>query len=244
MDFLEAKIKEQLIEIEYRTLSTTPPWMNLAVHSPWKDALLLLMGSARVNKSQRNKPMFYQGVRDLCVIEHILRRWDKDFSISPGSNRKKKEFQLQGEILKHSIGCLDWFLGMGLEKLHACVWFLGLFREEALTPWASKELTKAKAKRKFQSENKQLMGLENPFSQEKHPCSHAFVDLCCKQSERSDDFKKKYWYPLVRSRMAWTTFYIDKGFIAKLNAEKEQISLENRGRSKNKLQGASRKPLQ
>jgi hypothetical protein len=235
MDFLESKIKEQLIEIEYRTLSTTPPWIGLAVQSPWKESLLWLMAGARVNRSQRDSPMtmIYQGTRDLFVIEHVLRRWNKDFSIELGSRRGKKEFQLQGEILKHAIHCLDWFVGMGMSKEQACEMFVGIFSEEALTPWAGdSKPTKAESKKRFQAENKQLMTFENPFVKETNSYSHEFVKHCCEQGEISVDFSKNHWYPLVRSRMKWTTFYIEKGIIVKIDDENSRTSLENRSKNK------------
>lgn len=233
------------IVAQYYLCAQIPPLKDSAVESPWLDSLLWLTAIARVNRVSPYIGTGYSGCRDLCVIEYILKRWNKKFSFGlRGNNTQRQEFRLQAEVLKNVIHCLEWFLGRGLSKKDARDMFVEIFYEEGLTPYCGyyaetiSTSTKRESIKSIQSENRRLMKVaddfENPFDKNLMPSTYRFTEICNTQSGKSDDFRKQHWYPLVKARKAWTTFYIKNGTILTIDHEKNKVKRENRGRSKNK----------
>ena len=235
--------------VNYYLLWESPAFNDLTVESPWLTSILWLTAIAKIRHISADMGTGFSGCRDLHVIEHIVKRWDKKFSFQLGGNNKQlKEYRLQADVLKHVIHCLDWFIGMGLSKKDACDMFMEIFDEQGLTPYGTNDVKPSTTHEhiKFlQSQNRRLMrDLENPFDKNLMSSTYRFTEICSIYSEKSDDFRKTHWYPLVKARQTWTTWFISNGMIATLDNQTNKISVENRGRSKNKIVKSSQRPRQ
>ncbi len=242
------------VVLKYYWLIKSPVLRNLPIEVNLMGSILFLMSNAMVDCVSAEMGIGVSGWRDLHVIEYILRRWDKKFSLFPfkfkGDDIYLEEFQLQAEVLKHVIHCLDWFFGIDFSKEETSWMFMQIFKEEGLTPYrchyTDSRLTTRKLIKSLQSQNRRLMKVaddfDNPFDKDLMPSTYRFAEICSTQSGKSDDFRKQHWYPLVKARQAWTTFYIDKGMIVALDHQNNKTTVENRGRSKNKIVKSVHKP--
>ena len=240
MSLTEADKSAIELAIISKQLMNEPFAKSLTVESPWKSALFVIAGSALVKCKSDNAVVVCSGFRDLHIIEFILKRWNKKFSWKlRGNNAQRMKFRLQAEVLEHVIDCLEWLMGDGLSKEEAREIFIGIFYEAALTPFGSEaEITHRETIKIFQSQNRRLMkvddAFENPFDKELTPYTYRFTEICDVRSGQADKFCKQRWYPLVRARKAWTTFYIEKGSCITFDHKKNKITSDNRGRSKSK----------
>ena len=79
--------------------------------------------------------------------------------------------------------------------------------------------------RAFQTENKQLQGLQNPFSPDHAPITCCILDKAIPFAEKMDGFRKDFYMEVVRERMSLVTM---------LKKEHPRVSyngrLEHRGR--------------
>lgn len=57
-----------------------------------------------------------------------------------------------------------------------------------------------------QHQNRELQGCENPFDKEKSPNTWKIMDLAIKLANRDDDFRKKFYMPVVTARQKITAF--------------------------------------
>ena len=238
--------------VNYYLLWESPAFNDLTVESPWLTSILWLTAIAKIRHISADMGTGFSGCRDLHVIEHIVKRWDKKFSFQLGGNNKQlKEYRLQADVLKNVIKCLGWFLEMGFSKNYVRFMFVEIFYEQGLTPYSSNGVepsTKREIERRFQSQNRRLMKVaddfENPFDKDLMPSTYRFIETCNIQSGQSDDFRKQYWYPLIKSRQVWTTWFISNGMIVTLNNQTNKITSDNRGRPKNKIVKSSQRPRQ
>ena len=240
------------IVVNYYLLRKSSAFNHFAVESPLLGATILIASIARINKASADMDTGFSGCRDLHIIEHVVKRWNKKFSFQLGGNNKQlKEYRLQADVLKNVIKCLGWFLEMGFSKNYVRFMFVEIFYEQGLTPYSSNGVepsTKREIERRFQSQNRRLMKVaddfENPFDKDLMPSTYRFIETCNIQSGQSDDFRKQYWYPLIKSRQVWTTWFISNGMIVTLNNQTNKITSDNRGRPKNKIVKSSQRPRQ
>ena len=226
-------------------LVNSPLFKSLSMESHWLNSMVVLTAIAGFNFASVDIFTSLGGARDLLVIEHIIKDWNKEFSFKLGGNDTDRQgYRLEAEILIHVIDSLDLLIRR--EKISiqdARDMFLGIFWEEGLTPCRCYN-TEAKPKKRevvrlFQSQNRKLMKVaddfENPFDKNLMPYTYRFTEICDIRSGESDLFRKTRWYPLVKARKAWTTWYLSNGIIATQGNQTNEISFENRGRSKNKI---------
>ena len=143
--------------------------------------------------------------RDLIVLEYILKTRNKDFSFNlKVSNVIRHNCKLQASILNSAIDCLSF-----LHRADQINMLCGIFSERGLTFYSSNNAdaaTKYEIRRLLKTQNRKLRDcLENPFDKKLMPFTYSFLGNCNIQSGQSDDFRKQYWYPLVKARNIWMT---------------------------------------
>ena len=232
-------------------LKNSSLFKNLATESHWLNSMAVLTAISEFHFISADIFTSLAGIHDLLVIEHILKDWNEEFSFNfVGDNTNREGYRLEAEILKHVIDCLDWCISKNhLPIQDARDLFLGIFWEEGLTPRRYYNTEFAKPKKRevvklFQSQNRRLMNVadnfENPFDKDAMPHTYRFSEICNTRSGQFDYFRRNRWYPLVKARKAWTTWYISNGTIATL-VKNNEISFEHRGRSKNKIVKSAQK---
>lgn len=162
------------------------------------------------------------GFRDLHIFERVLKTDDKHFSFGLSCRQQQKNFRLQGEIILGVAECLG-FHGQkikGFQEIDVFEMLKEIYDESCLTPCvyaargAKKNLKeKSKLAASFKLQNRKLKkALENPFERDLTPQTYRFTEICMSQiqSQESNWFRDEYWNQLVKARINWTNWFIER----------------------------------
>ncbi|MBD2452472.1 hypothetical protein H6G76_36350 [Nostoc sp. FACHB-152] len=173
--------------------------------------------------------------RELVLGEFYRQTFENTFSKSKLHKKLKPLIMPEVTLWKAVFKMLEYMFTLNMLNLHPALLLRDLVEEAELTAFiatnSARKLTVKDYLTIRQHQNRELQGCENPFDRKESPRTWEIMDSSIKLANLNDEFRKRFYMPVVRARQKITAymkkdkskFYIN-GKMQRQGRKKESIA--------------------
>ncbi|MEA5566304.1 hypothetical protein [Anabaena sp. UHCC 0399] len=169
--------------------------------------------------------------RKLVVGEFCRQTIDSRFPHWKPHKKLNPMIMLEVNLWKSIFTMLEYISNLRPLIPHSALFLRDLVEEGELmvfiATYSGGELRMKNYLARRQHENRKLQGCENPFNQEESPHTWKVINWAIKLADIDDEFRKKFYMPVVTARQKFTTFMKEDNYRLYFNGK-----LQRQGRKK------------